>query len=121
MLLAVAYNNLAHLHYKQGKLYKALAVGLAGIEIMQCYIEAARFVLEREKLTEDVLVFVNILSIVLKILTKILKVRDKDDFRVLYKNVNKLGYSYSMKYLGKNSLFTKKFYISETSIILPVY
>jgi hypothetical protein len=121
MLLALAFNNLAHLHYKQGKLYKALAVGLTGLEIMQDYIEAARFVLERERLAEDILVFVNMLSIVHKTLAKILKVRDKDDFRLLYKKVNKLGYSYSMKYLGRDSLFTKKFFLPETSIILPVY
>ena len=34
MLLAVSFNNLAHLHYSQGKLNKALMVGLSGIEIV---------------------------------------------------------------------------------------
>lgn len=38
MLLAVSFNNLAHLYYKQGKLYKALAVGLQAIDLVQDYI-----------------------------------------------------------------------------------
>lgn len=56
-------------------------------------------------------VFVSVVSIVHKTLSRILKKRDKEEFRVLFKNVNRLGYVYSVKYLGRDSMFTKRFYL----------
>ena len=58
---------------------------------------------------EDVIIFVNLLVIAHSVLNRILRVNSKVFFENLFRAVNKLGYSFSNKYLGSDSVFTKKF------------
>lgn len=67
------------------------------------------------------IVFVNVLMVTQRVLTNILRTSSKTFFKSLFKIVNRLGHSFSLKYLGSESLFTKKFYLPEDSVLLPVY
>lgn len=67
------------------------------------------------------MVFVNLLMLSQTVIKKILKVSSKSFFKSLFKNINRLGYSFANKYLGPDSIFSKKFYVPEDSLLLPVY
>jgi hypothetical protein len=60
---------------------------------------------------EDGVIFVNLLLIAKRSLKHILKQckHDADVYRKLLKMINRLGYNFSIKYLGATSIFTSKF------------
>jgi len=70
---------------------------------------------------EDGVVFVNLLQITQRALQKIIKINHKTFFKTLFKIVNRLGFSFATKYLGSDSLLTKKFVVPEDSVFLPVF
>lgn len=70
---------------------------------------------------EDGVVFVNLLQLTQRALQRIIRTNHKKFFKTLFKIVNRLGYSFANKYLGSDSILTKKFVIQEDSIYLPVF
>ena len=121
MLMGVCLNNLAQIYSRQGKIYKSLAIALKGINLIEWHLEALKVRRDRTRMIEDVIVFVNLLMVAQSVLRKILLCNPKTFFKSLFKIVNRLGYSFANKYLGRESLFTKKFYLQEDSVLLPVY
>lgn len=111
MLMGICLNNLTYLYARQGKIYRALAVALKGISILQWHLEDLKDRRQRNQIVEDVVVFVNLLMVSQTVLKRILRVNNKTFFKSLFKIINRLGYSFSNKYLGSDSLFSRKFYL----------
>ena len=110
MLMGVCLNNLTYMYARQGKVYRALAVALKGINIIQWHLEDLKERKEKNKMIDDVVVFVNLLMVSQTVLKKILRINNKTFFKNMFKIINRLGYSFANKYLGSDSLFAKKFY-----------
>jgi hypothetical protein len=72
-------------------------------------------------MVEDVIVFVNLLMLSQTVLKRILRINSRTFFKSLLKIINRLGYSFANKYLGHDSIFSRKFYLPEDSLLLPVY
>jgi transcriptional regulator with XRE-family HTH domain len=121
MLMGISLSNLACLYAKHGKVYKALAIALKAIGILEWHLQELKARKDRDRLTEDVVVFVNALMVTQSTLRKILRGNNKTFFKSLFKIVNRLGYSFANRYLGEESPFTRKFYLPEDSVLLPVY
>ena len=77
----------------------------------------------RSRITEDGVIFVNLLLIAKRSLIRIINSQTGNIqlYRQLHKIINKTGYNFSTKYLGVSSVFTAKFEINLDSIDLPVY
>ncbi len=63
------------------------------------------------RMSEDGVIFVNLLSIAKRNITNILSSYNKDaEFYLnLLRIINKSGYQFTVKYLGVDSIFTSKF------------
>lgn len=116
-------NNLALLHLRSARPRKALTSCLNAIGLMEEHLEEQRSLKNRRRMTEDGVIFVNLLLIAKRSLTKILRghTHDVEVYRQLLKTINRLGYNFSAKYLGTSSIFTAKFELHPDSIDLPVY
>jgi hypothetical protein len=77
----------------------------------------------RSRITEDGVIFVNLLLIAKRSLIRIINTQKGNIqlYRQLHKILNKTGYNFSAKYLGISSVFTAKFETIPDSIDLPVY
>jgi hypothetical protein len=104
-------NNLALLQLRGGRPKKALTSCLNGISIMEEHLQHLREMKNRRRMTEDGVIFVNLLLIAKRSLTRILRGHplEAHTYRQLLKTINKLGFSFSNKYLGASSIFTLRF------------
>ena len=77
----------------------------------------------RNRITEDGVIFVNLLLIAKRSLIRIIKSQTGNIqlYRQLHRIINKTGYNFSSKYLGISSVFTAKFETKPDSIDLPIY
>lgn len=122
VLLSICMNNLALLHLRSAHPKKALAACLNGIGAMEEHLDKMRCMKNRRRIIEDGVIFVNLLLIAKRSLDRIIKQgRNDATFRKLLKMINRLGYNFSLKYLGATSIFTSKFECNSDSIDLPVY
>jgi hypothetical protein len=102
-------------------MYKALASGLRGVSLLESHLEQLQLAKKRERIIEDGVIFVNLLQLTQRALQRIIKINHKAFFRTLLKIVNRLGYSFSNKYLGCDSILTRKFILAEETLLLPVF
>lgn len=74
-------------------------------------------------MTEDGVIFVNLLLMARKSIIRILRghTNEAHMYRKLLNTINGVGYNFSNKYLGASSIFTLQFEPDTHSINLPVY
>ena len=76
---------------------------------------------EREKLKEDVVIYLIVVIRSKLTLSHIIKRSEQKFFRKAYELMNYLGYRTCLKYLGTESIFMKRFTPVEREFHLPVF